>query len=72
VTQAVAVAAAGRWSVTLVELSLPLCPIALLALTAGYRLQRRIRPNDFLIFLRGVLWLMAAVLCEQAIRAYLR
>ena len=71
VTQAVAITAAGRWSSALVWLSLPLCLIAVLALAAGYRLQRLIRPNTFLHLLRWVLWAMAAILVGQVLRSYL-
>jgi uncharacterized membrane protein YfcA len=72
VTQALAVAAAGRWSAVLIWLSLPLCLIAVLALAAGFALQRHIRPNTFLRILRTVLWTMAAMLVAQVARGYLR
>jgi uncharacterized membrane protein YfcA len=71
-TQAVAVAAAGGWRPELIVLSLPLCPVALASLAAGFRLQRRIAPATFLRILSGVLWVMAALLCAQAVRGYLR
>jgi uncharacterized membrane protein YfcA len=71
-TQAVAVALAGRWRADLVWLSLPLCLIAVLGLTAGFRLQHHIHPNTFLRVLRGVLWTMAAILVAQVLRSYLR
>jgi hypothetical protein len=70
-TQAAAVAWAGRWSGELIGLSLPLCLIAVPALQAGYRLQRRIRANTFLRLLRGTLWSMAALLVGQAAHGYL-
>jgi uncharacterized membrane protein YfcA len=55
-----------------VLISLPLCPIALVSLAVGFRVQRRIQPEHFLALLRIVLWGMAATLCWQAARGYFR
>jgi uncharacterized membrane protein YfcA len=71
VTQAIAVAAAGQWSLPTVLLSLPLCAVATGALAVGFRLQQRIHPNTFLRILRGTLWAMAAILVYQVLRATL-
>lgn len=69
VTQAVAVALAGRWNASLVWLSLPLCFVAVGALSLGFRMQQRIPHEGFQRILRGVLWAMAAILVLQVLRS---
>jgi uncharacterized membrane protein YfcA len=74
-TQAVALVAAGRLGAGQMILSVPLTLICVLSLSAGFGLQRRIRPQTFALLMRIVLWAMAATLVGQvawgALRAYL-
>jgi len=71
-TQAVALGVSGKLAASWVLLSIPLSVLSVLALAAGFRLQRHIRQQTFARLVRGVLWAMAFTLFAQVTWAYLR
>jgi len=71
-TQVVAMVSTGRMGLAWFLLGVPLSLVAVLALFAGFRLQRRFSPATFASLMRALLWSMAAVLLGQVTRDYLR
>jgi len=71
-TQVVALVSAGRMAPGWFLLGIPLSVVAVLALRAGFALQRRFSAATFARLMRALLWAMAAVLAAQALRDYLR
>jgi uncharacterized membrane protein YfcA len=66
VSQAAVFAAHGQFSAGVLTGIVPICGLALAGYLGGRRLQPRIKESAYRAFLRGVLWIMAAVLVVQA------
>ena len=69
-TQAITFGIAGKFGVSIMVATLPLTLISVVALFAGIRLQKSIRPEVFDALLRKVLWAIAAILALQAVWAF--
>ena len=66
VSQAAVFAAHGQFVARGLMLTLPVCAVALAAYLAGRRLQPKISLQTYGRIIRGVLWIMAALLMLQA------
>lgn len=67
-TQVLALVGSGRMGPAWFALGVPLTLVAVLALAAGFRLQRRFPARTFARLMRALLWLMAATLLAQVLR----
>lgn len=70
-TQVLALVSTGHMGIAWFVLGVPLTLVAVLALAAGFRLQRRFAPPTFARLMRGLLWAMAATLIAQVLRSQL-
>jgi uncharacterized membrane protein YfcA len=66
VSQAAVFAAQGHFSFDGLALTIPPCIVALAGYATGKRLQAKVTPSAYRKMMRGVLWVMAAVLLAQA------